>query len=96
MANSTIDTTCFLCGAPATCTDKDRGNRKFYQCSNAACGDYEISVTAMHRMQDAPGHKQQAMQQARTYRNTDKFLEIIVSPDNQVVGNAVHRGGRTT
>jgi hypothetical protein len=50
----------------------------------------------MHRMQDAPGHKQQAMQQARTYRNTDKFLEIIVSPDNQVVGNAVHRGGRTT
>ena len=96
MGESTINTTCFLCGAPTTCVDTDAGNRKFYQCSSAACGDYEISATAMRRMQNAPSHKQQAIQQAHAYRDTDKFLEIIVGPDSQIVGRAVARGGNRT
>jgi hypothetical protein len=92
MGKIMITTTCFLCAAPATCTDTDAGNRKFYQCSNAACGDYEISVTVMRRMENSPNHKQQAMHEAHGLRNNDKFLELIVGSDNQIVGSAVQRG----
>jgi ssDNA-binding Zn-finger/Zn-ribbon topoisomerase 1 len=91
MSKETITTTCFLCGSESLCTETDHGNRKFYQCSNEDCGDYEISRTAMSRMKDAPVHKQQAMEQAHMYRGTVKIVEIIVGPDNQVVGQAIPR-----
>jgi hypothetical protein len=56
MVKETIATTCFLCGSQSRCTDTDSGNRKFYQCSNEDCGDYEISRTVIRRMEDAPSH----------------------------------------
>lgn len=91
MPTEMITTACFLCDSPASCTDTDRGNRKFYQCSNEGCGDYEISRTAMRRMEQAPGHKHQAMQQVHIYRGMDKIVEIVVGPDNRVVGQPVLR-----
>jgi predicted RNA-binding Zn-ribbon protein involved in translation (DUF1610 family) len=91
MGANSVAANCFLCGAEAICTDTDAGNRKFFQCTNPECGDYEISRTAMRRMEDAPTHKQQAMRQAHMYRGTDKFVEIIVGPDSQVVVQPVPR-----
>lgn len=91
MSANSVLTTCFLCGAEATCTDTDAGNRKFYQCTNPQCGDYEISRAAMRRMENVTAHKQQAMEQARMCRGTDKFLEIIVGTDSEVVGRPVPR-----
>ena len=91
MSGNSVTTTCFLCGAEAACTDTDAGNRTFYQCTNPQCGDYEISRAAMRRMENAPAHKQQAIDQVHMYRGTDKFVEIVVGPDNQVVGQPVPR-----
>jgi hypothetical protein len=91
MTQKSFTTTCFFCDAESTCTDTDAGNRKFFQCTNPQCGDYEISLRAMRRMEDAPTHKRQAMEQAQMYRGTDKFVEFVVGPDNQVVGQPVMR-----
>lgn len=91
MAQNQIHTTCFLCGQPATCGDTDFGNRKFYQCSAADCGDYEISVTALRRLENATSHKEQLKQLAHGYRGTDKLVEIVVGADNQIAAKAVLR-----
>jgi hypothetical protein len=91
MSAESITTSCFLCGSESSCRDTDAGNRKFYQCSNQDCGDYEISRTAMKRMEQSPGHKQQAMRQAKAYRGTDDTLEIFVDSDNQIVGQPILR-----
>ena len=96
MAKNTIDTNCFLCGKPAVCTDTDAGNRKLYRCSNVNCGDYEISMTAMRRLENSAGHKEDLMQLVRSYSGTGKLVEIIVGSDNQVVAQAVPRTGRAS
>jgi ssDNA-binding Zn-finger/Zn-ribbon topoisomerase 1 len=96
MAKNEIDMTCFLCGKPTVCTETDAGNRSFYRCSNPECGEYEISVAAMRRVESATGHKEQLMQYVCAYRDTDKFVEVIVGPDNQVVAQPVQRGSSAT
>lgn len=93
MAKNTIDTDCFLCGKPAVRTDTDAGNRKVYRCSNLDCGDYEISVTAMRRLENSAGHKEDLMRLVRSQSGTDKLVEIIVGPDNQVVAKTVPCSG---
>jgi len=89
--NVTGRSQCFLCGSEAICVNTDFGKRKFYQCSNEECGDYEISLNAMHKMENAPSQKQQVMRQVRMYRGTDKMIEVIMGPDNQIMGNPVPR-----
>lgn len=93
MAKNAIDTNCFLCGKPAVCTDTDHGNRKLYRCSNPNCGDYEISVTAMRRLENSAGHKEDLIQLVHSYNGSDKFAEVIVGPDNQVTAQVVPRCG---
>jgi hypothetical protein len=78
MSTKIIKPKCFLCGSEAICTDTHGGNRKFYQCNNEDCGDYEISRTAMRLMEGALAHKQQAMKQVHAYRGTDKIVEFVV------------------
>lgn len=90
MAKNAINTSCFLlCGLPAVCTDTDAGNRKLYRCSNPDCGEYEISVTAMRRLANSAGQKEDLMQLVHSYRGADKLVEVIVGPDNQVVAQGV-------
>jgi hypothetical protein len=91
MAKNAIDTNCFLCGKPAARADTDAGNRKLYRCSNPDCGDYEISVTAMRRLENSVGHKEDLMQLVRSHSGTDKLVEIIVGLDNHVVAKPVPR-----
>ena len=96
MANNAIDTDCFLCWKPARCTDTDAGNRKFYRCSNSVCGDFEISVAAIRRLQNSAGHKEDLMQLVRSHSGMDKLVEIVVGPDHQVVAKAVPHSGSTS
>jgi ssDNA-binding Zn-finger/Zn-ribbon topoisomerase 1 len=88
MVKNVTDTTCFLCGSPAVATDTDRGNRKLYRCSNSDCGDYEISRTAMRRLENSAGHKADLVERVHSYRGSGKLLEIIVGPDNQVIAQS--------
>jgi len=79
MTTEIVDPNCFLCGSDATSRDTDYGNRRFFVCSNEACGEYEISRSAMKRLEGNAQFKQKAMSKARACRDTDKILEIIVT-----------------
>ena len=90
MATVTYDTTCFLCHSPAKARDTDYGNRRMYRCST--CGEYEISRTAMGRINDSLAFKAQASIAAAAVAAPDQIYEIIVEGQSfEVVGRVVRR-----
>ena len=84
MSNQEIEAKCFLCGHNAVYKKTDYANRRFYQCTNPNCGEYEISCTAMHRLENANEFKEIAILKANKCRDTDEILEITVKEDNKI------------
>lgn len=69
---------CVLCAHLATITDIDRGNRQYVACSNASCGDYEISWRAALEIVGNPDRKR-LLQETIVRANIEgKVLEIFV------------------
>jgi hypothetical protein len=91
MEQNQVEKPCFLCGQRAMCRDTDYGNRKSYQCSAGDCGDYEISAAALRRLENSISHREQLKHFVHDHQETEKFVEIIVGADNQVVVKAVQR-----
>ena len=83
MSKKTKDS-CFLCGFEALCEETDYSNRRFYICSNPICGEYEVSLIAMKRLQDAAEFKEKAIAKAHACVDTDNILEIATSSEKSV------------
>jgi hypothetical protein len=47
----------------------------------------------MRRLENSARHKEDLMPLVRSHSCTDKLVEIIVGPNNQVVAKAVPRSG---
>ena len=75
---------CFLCGHEAIYKETDYGNRRYYSCSNPICGEYEISRTAMHRLENAEEFKEEAIPKANKCRDTEEILEIIATSPTEI------------
>jgi len=84
MTSQELESECFLCGSDAVYRETDYANRRFYSCKNQECGEYEISRTAMKRLERNSEFKEKAMPKAKECRETDKILEIIVTAHNEV------------
>ena len=91
MPSQEIEAQCFLCGSDAVYIETDYANRRFYSCTNPECGEYEISKTAMGKLEHAGEFKEKAMPKAKRCRDTDKILEIIVTGHNEVSASLKER-----
>lgn len=90
MFTEIFETHCFLCGAVARCKDTDHGNRRHFQCTK--CGEYEISHTAMGRLDTSADFKNQASEAIRRLRDSEEIYEIVLDPATmQASGRAVPR-----
>lgn len=69
---------CVLCGYPAEITDVDRGNRRYVACSNASCGDYEISRRAAQALAANPDRKRLLREVVARANAEGRVLEIFV------------------
>lgn len=76
MGTELFETHCFLCGASALCRDTDYGNRRYFRCTNPKCGEYEISHTAMGRLDTSPDFKTHASEAASRVQDRAKIYEI--------------------
>ena len=76
MSTELFETHCFLCSAPARCRDTDRGSRRYFRCTNPTCGEYEISHTAMGRLDTSPDFKTHASHAASQVHDRDRIYEI--------------------
>lgn len=72
---------CFLCQSPARWHATDFGHRRHYLCSSATCGEFEISVAAMERLEGNHQFKRTASTIAAGVADPGKILEIQVSDD---------------
>lgn len=76
MGTELFETHCFLCGASARCRDTNYGNRLHFHCTNPKCGEYEISHTAMGRLDTSPDFKTHASEAASRVQDRDKIYEV--------------------
>jgi hypothetical protein len=67
---------CFLCESEALAKDTDYGNCVLYRCTNPDYGDYEISRTAMSRLEHLTERKHAIRDMARQYRGTGRIVEV--------------------
>jgi hypothetical protein len=77
MSTETFQTHCFLCGAVARCRETDRGKRRYFRCTSPACGEYEISHTAMGRLDTSADFKTHASQTISQLGDPEKVYEIV-------------------
>lgn len=92
MSTETFETHCFLCGAVARCRDTDHGNRRHFRCTSPKCGEYEISHTAMGRLDTSADFKTQASEAICQLRDREEVYEIVLDPATmQVSGRVVPR-----
>ena len=75
---------CFLCGSSASYEETDYANRRFYRCPNDDCGEYEISLSAMTRLEHNSEFKQRAIPKAKSCKDTENILEIIVRSGDKI------------
>jgi hypothetical protein len=76
MGTGIFETHCFLCGASARGRETDHGNRRQFWCTNPKCGEYEISHTAMGRLDTSPDFKARASDAASRVHDRDKIYEV--------------------
>lgn len=92
MGTEIFETQCFLCGAPARCRDTDYENRRHFRCTSPKCGEYEISRTAMGRLDTSPDFKSHASEAISRLHDPDKIYEIVFdSATGGVSGRVVTR-----
>lgn len=84
-----FQTHCFLCGAIARCRETDRGNRRYFRCTNPNCGEYEISHTAMGRLDTSADFKTHASETVSKLRDPEKIYEIVFDPATGRVNEAI-------
>ena len=86
-----VTTPCVLCGRHASREVTDCGRRLLFRCSNDACGEYEITLRALHRLTT------QAQKQAfrdlvhRIGADPERIVEIVVAGNHQPTATAVPR-----
>jgi hypothetical protein len=77
MSTETFQTHCFLCGAVARCRETDHGNRRYFRCTSPKCGEYEISHTAMGRLDTSADFKTHASETVSKLRDPEQIYEIV-------------------
>jgi len=84
---------CFLCQSPSRWKETDHANRRHYFCSSTSCGEYEISIAAMDRIENNPGFKRMAAETAAQVKDSGEILEIRMSegPGKEVKAEIVRR-----
>ncbi len=86
-----VSTPCVLCGTIARRTVTDGGRRLFFRCAAPACGEYEITLRALHRLTDA-AHREVCRELVRrTAREPGRIVEIVVGGDHRPLAIAVPR-----
>jgi hypothetical protein len=99
MNKNTHIETCFLCHSPARWVETRLGNRRHYQCSSDACGEFEVSLPAMTQLEDNLAFKRTASAIAARLVDPGKILEIKMTegldaqPEVQVVKRRPDLGG---
>ena len=89
MGTGIFETKCFLCGAVARCRDTDSGNRRHFRCTGPTCGEYEISHTAMGRLDTSLDFKTHASDAISRLHDPDKIYEIVLDSATGLVNGAV-------
>lgn len=83
---------CVLCDHLATITDIDRGNRHYVACSNASCGDFEISGRAALEVAGKAALKRSLQEKIVRANIEGKVLEIFVDAAGNFDTTSVRRG----
>lgn len=76
---------CILCGSDAAVSETDQGNRKYVQCSNPDCGNYEISRAAEKDVAENEHVRQRLSAKARSCRSGGEILRIAVGDDGNLM-----------
>lgn len=76
METSYVQGTCALCGRSALYQKTDRGNCRYYDCSQEDCGDYEISDRAAIEMNRDHEFKRQASTMVKASKQTQNIVRF--------------------
>ncbi len=87
----TVTTPCVLCGAIARRRLSDDGRRLWFECSGPRCGDYEITLRALHRLHDGAEREQMRALVAGLGVNAERIVEIVMSGTHEPSAYAVPR-----
>lgn len=86
------DATCVLCNEPARTEDTDHGNRTYFACTNASCGDYEISKRVARELGDNAARKGALREMVSHANQKGQVLEIFIAADGALQASVVNRG----
>lgn len=86
-----VSTPCVLCGSIARRTVTDSGRRLFFRCAASACGEYEITLRALHRLTDTALRDACRELVRRTAAEPGRIVEIVVGGDHRPLAIAVPR-----
>ena len=76
MGTSFVQGTCVLCGRAAPYQETDRGNCRYYNCTQDDCGDYEISNRAAIEMDRDHEFKREASDMVRGSKKTQNLVKF--------------------
>jgi hypothetical protein len=89
---SAENTTCILCGQPAKANETDSGNCRYIVCSNATCGDFEITNRAARELQDNAERKNVLREMVSRANHNGQILDISIAPDGAMQTTGIKRG----
>lgn len=86
------DATCLLCDAPARTKDTDHGNRTYFACTNATCGNFEISRRAARELVGNAERKRALREMVSHANQKGQVVEIFIAADGALQASVVKRG----
>jgi ssDNA-binding Zn-finger/Zn-ribbon topoisomerase 1 len=87
-----VNTTCVLCGQPAKAKETDRGIRRYIVCSNATCGDFEITNRAARELGDNVERKNVLREMVSRANDKGQILDISIASDGAMQTTGIKRG----
>jgi hypothetical protein len=88
---SMTDATCVLCSKPAKMEDADRGNCTYFACTNASCGDYEISKRAARQLRNNIERKGALCEMVSRANQNGQVIEICIASDGVMQASFIKR-----
>ncbi|MFC3468844.1 hypothetical protein ACFOHT_03080 [Massilia oculi] len=86
------NTTCILCGQRAKGKETDSGNRRYIVCSNATCGDFEITNRAARELEYNLERKNVLREMVSRANDNGQTLDISIASDGAMQTTGIKRG----
>lgn len=82
---------CALCGSESDQEFIDHGNYISVRCGSVNCGDYEISVAALRKVDENRELAMRLVELAHAAKKCGSVLEIFIDSDNKICTNTISR-----